>query len=175
LPSIDIGSDHAHRWRQRLLQEAGTRNLTHLHVRILTGLEGLLEAGTDQPTHQALAELAGASLAVVKDALKRARQLGLVQWDQQFVARGGQRRQIANRYWITLPLLPAVARPEVRRHRKLVAGVQPPSKQGSYTEPVHADAAAALARRRAVIEARLLGNRSAGGGGAPQAPDVWPS
>jgi hypothetical protein len=66
----------------------------------------------------------GSSVTATQDALRRLRAVGLVQWDQRFEIRAGQRRQVANAYRITLPAESTRPRPELRRHR--VRGVHRP-------------------------------------------------
>lgn len=157
-PSLSLGSTMAFHWRQRLLQETYSRNLTHLHAAIATHVMGLLEAGYDQFSHQEVAEAVRAGVRTVGDALRRLRGLGMLDWTQQFEVRGERRRQIVNRYWLRMPSSSPVPRPDLRRHRP--CGVCRPSSKAMNKGVLGAgfaweDAVAALKKVRQGSEARV--------------------
>ena len=103
-------------WRQRLLAERALRNITDLHVRILLFTQGSLEAGNDMPSHAAVAEALGVGIRTVGDAYRRAKGVGLLAWEAQYVVVGGRRRRTVNRYWLTMPARVPEPRPDLRRH-----------------------------------------------------------
>ena len=108
----------AFQWRQRLLKERSLRNITDMHVRILLFTQGAIEAGDDQMSHAAVAEALDVAVRTVGDAYRRAKGVGLLEWDPQFRVAGGVRRRIVNCYRLVMPLAEAEARPDLRRHRK---------------------------------------------------------
>lgn len=113
-----LADDEAYRWRKRLLTERLMRNITEKHERALLHLRSLIEGGDDQPSHGQLAEALSISISVIKDALSRARALGLVDWTRQHdILANGSRRQRANRYRLCMPQQAPQSRPDVRRHR----------------------------------------------------------
>jgi DNA-binding transcriptional MocR family regulator len=113
-----LGSNDTFLWRERLLSERLMHNITEKHERALLYLRDLIEAGDDQPSHGELAETLSISITVIKDALSRARALGLIEWDRQYIALpDGSRRQRANRYRLCMPQQSPQPRPDVRRHR----------------------------------------------------------
>jgi DNA-binding transcriptional MocR family regulator len=113
-----LGSNDTFLWRERLLSERLMHNITEKHERALLYLRDLIEAGDDQPSHGELAETLSISITVIKDALSRARALGLIEWDRQYIALpDGSRRQRANHYRLCMPQHSPQPRPDVRRHR----------------------------------------------------------
>jgi len=102
-------------WRQRLRQERARRNITDLHVRILDFTQGAIEAGADEMSHATVAEALGVSVRVVGDTYRRAKGIGLLEWDAQFRNAGGVRRRTVNRYRLTMPDRPAEQSPDMRR------------------------------------------------------------
>ena len=107
-------------WRQRLLAERTLRNITDLHVRsILLYTQGAIEGGDDQLSHAAIAEALGVGVRTVGDTYRRAKGVGLLEWDAQFRDAGGVRKRTVNRYRLTMPVAEPEARPDLRRHRKL--------------------------------------------------------
>lgn len=114
-----LGSEDAFLWRQRLLAERLMKNVTEKHERALLYLRDLIDAGHAEPSHGELAEALSISISVIKDALSRARALGLLEWDRQYATLAdGSRRQIANRYRLCMPTQSPQPRPDVRRHPK---------------------------------------------------------
>jgi hypothetical protein len=103
-------------WRQRLRENADTRTLTELHVRIAHHIAGRLADGNDQFSDADVAEALHVDPKTVWEARQRLRGVGLLQWQDQYVAMaGGPRRRTVNRYWLTLPTGETVARPDLRR------------------------------------------------------------
>jgi hypothetical protein len=115
---LSLGSDDAFLWRQRLLQERLMRNITEKQERVLLYVRELVDGGHSEPAHGELAEALSISISVIKDALSRARALGLLEWDRQYATLAdGRCRQIANRYRLSMPQQSPQPRPDVRRHR----------------------------------------------------------
>jgi hypothetical protein len=113
-----LGSGDAFLWRERLLTERLMRNITVVHERILLHLHSLIESGDAEPSHSELVESLRFGISTVKDALRRGRALGLLDWDRQYVTLAdGSRRQVANRYRLSMPQQSPQPRPDVRRHR----------------------------------------------------------
>lgn len=152
--SLTLSTTLAFHWQGRLLEERATRNLTELHLKVGNTLCQLLEAGEDRPTQGELAIACRCSLTAVKDALRRLRQLAMLGSEAQYVSYGGRRRQLASRYWLTLPEAPAVPRPEIRRHR--AGGVRLPKEERKILPGWALQTSAQLAAVRAGMEARLL-------------------
>jgi hypothetical protein len=113
-----LGSDDTFLWRERLLTERLMRNITEKHERALLYLHALIEAGHNEPSHGELAAALTIGISVIKDALSRAKALGLLDWDRVYeVLANGSRRQRANCYRWHLPQQSPQPRPDVRRHR----------------------------------------------------------
>jgi hypothetical protein len=113
-----LGSNDAFLWRERLLTERLMHNITEKHERALLYLRALIEAGDAEPSQGEMAEALTISITVIKDALSRARALGLIEWDRQYATLAdGSRRQIANRYRLCMPQQSPQPRPDIRRHR----------------------------------------------------------
>lgn len=122
-----IGTADAKHWRDRVAAEKAMGNLAANHRDVLHLLQGMIEAGEDQPSHQEIAAALRISLGVVRDATKRGKLLGYLSWEKQFdTLPSGLRRQRANRYTWHLPANPIVPRPDVRRRGYTL---QRPSKE----------------------------------------------
>ena len=140
-------------WRDALKNHEALRNLTYIHVKVAHVLAGLIGDGHACPAQADIAALARCGVSTAKDALRRLRALGLIGWKACF--QGGPKSRRPNRYWLVLPLEPAVARPDLRRHR--LAGVRRASKEERFCQERDApgdrsDAVAALAARRRAVE-----------------------
>lgn len=105
-------------WRQRLRDERSIRNITDTHIRILEYTAGLIEAGDAEPRQADVAAALGYGVRTVGDAYRRAKGLGLLDWEAQFRTVDGQRRRTVNRYWLRMPDVTPAPRPDLRRHRK---------------------------------------------------------
>ena len=91
-------------WRQRLRQERAIRNITDTHVRIAEFTMGAIQAGADQMTHAEVAEALGYGARTVRDAYRRFRLLGLLDWAPQSRGAGDHPNwRTANRYWLRMP------------------------------------------------------------------------
>jgi hypothetical protein len=113
-----LTNQEAFLWRQRLLKERSLRNITDMHARILLYTLGAIEDGDDRLSHAAVAEALDVAVRTVGDAYRRAKGIGLLEWDAQFRDAGGVRRRTTNRYRLAMPLAEPEARPDLRRHRK---------------------------------------------------------
>jgi hypothetical protein len=111
------------------------------------------------PSHHRLAELACVHVATVKRALEQLRQFGFLDWTRRLVRCGPRCEQTSNAYVLRLPSCEAHFARAVslfgfkkgrQTEQPALPGLQP------VTRAVEA-AREALARRRAVIEARLRG------------------
>lgn len=110
------------------------RNITDTHVRILEFTQGAIEAGSDEMSHAVVAEALEVAVRTVGDAYRRAKGIGLLEWQAQFRDAGGVRRRTTNRYWLTLPLGTPEPRPDLRRHRKPPLVLKLPSCSAHSTE-----------------------------------------
>jgi hypothetical protein len=129
---LSLSSIEDFHWRSRLYEEGIIGNLTALHVRIGSLIHSLIEAGEDQPSHAEVAMAARTKPRAVREATKRLRGLGLLDWQHQHSPCGDQ---IENRYWLTMPATSPAPRPDLRRHRaRGVGGVHRPSKEESKNQ-----------------------------------------
>jgi hypothetical protein len=110
------------------------RNITDTHVRILEFTQGAIEAGSDEMSHAAVAEVLEVAVRTVGDAYRRAKGIGLLDWRAQYRAVGGVRRRTVNRYRLALPIAAPEPRPDLRRHRKLPLVLKLPSCSAHSTE-----------------------------------------
>lgn len=90
-------------WHARLLHERDTKNLTDMHVRILLFTKEAIEAGNDQLSHAAIAKALKVGVGTVGKTFKRARRLGLLDWETQFRNWHGVRRMTMNQYRVVPP------------------------------------------------------------------------
>jgi hypothetical protein len=120
---LSLGSDDAFLWRQRLLTERLMRNITALQEHVLLYVRGLIDQGIVQFSHAEVAQgFAGAKIGTVKDALRRAKGLGLLDWREEYrPGPGGVRRRVANTYQALMPQQSPVPRPDLRRRPALVS------------------------------------------------------
>jgi hypothetical protein len=118
---LSLGSDDAFLWRQRLLQERLMRNITEKQERVLQYVRELIDQGVVQFTHAEVAiALVDAGIGTVKDALKRAQGIGLIDWRPDYrPGPNGSRRRIANIYRLSMPQHSPVPRPDLRRRSVL--------------------------------------------------------
>lgn len=113
-----LTDEQAFLWRQRLRQERIIRNITDTHIRILEFTQGAIEDGCDDMSHAAVAEALSVGVRTVGDAYRRAKGIGLLEWDEQYRLVLGVRRRTVNRYRLTMPPTTPAPRPDLRRHRK---------------------------------------------------------
>jgi DNA-binding transcriptional MocR family regulator len=110
-------SEQAFLWLQRLQQERAMRNITDTHVRIAQFTMGAIEAGDDQMSHAAVATALGYGARTVRDAYRRLRGLGLLDWQAQARGSGDHPNwRTTNRYWLRMPDATPEPRPDLRRH-----------------------------------------------------------
>jgi hypothetical protein len=115
---LSLGSDDTFLWRQRLLQERLMRNITALHEHVLLYVRELVDQGIAQFTHAEVAAACQVGVGTVKDALRRAQGIGLLDWTAEYrPGPGGVRRRIANTYRLHMPQHSPVPRPDLRRHK----------------------------------------------------------
>jgi hypothetical protein len=105
-------------WRRRLREERAIRNLTDTHVRILEFTLGAVEDGADKLSHAAVAESLLVGISTVRDAYRRAKAIGLLEWEPQYRLVGGQRRRTTNLYRAVMPAQTSAPMPGLRRDRK---------------------------------------------------------
>jgi hypothetical protein len=121
-----------------------------------------VRGGSIHPSHETIAGRVGCCVRTVRRALETAREIGLVSWCERRVRSGWRALRASNRYMLTVPTGPAEPRQattglKVRTifKRKILT-----SSSDSVVPPAdRAEALAALARRRDVIEERLLRNK----------------
>lgn len=154
-----LTDEQAFLWRQRLRQERIIRNITDTHIRILEFTQGAIEDGCDQLSHAAVAEALSVGVRTVGDAYRRAKGIGLLEWDEQYRLVHGVRRRTVNRYRLTMPSATPGPRPDLRRHRKPPLVLKLPSCSAHSTEPLRGfeeRLAAKIAEERAILRARML-------------------
>lgn len=118
MAGIDIGSSEIFSWRVRLEIERSLRNITDAHKAIIQYVADLAGDDLCQVSHTEIARALTRGARTIRDALRRARVLGLIDWQAHYEPRPGSvlRWRKANIFRRTMPHSPARARPEVRRH-----------------------------------------------------------
>jgi hypothetical protein len=172
-PGPRIPRDREQRARFRYLVRAHlqARRLTHAAAAVAEAL--LRRLGTDgqcDPVHDTLAADAACSARTVRRACASMLALGLLSWQRRLARNGWRAEQTSNAYCLLIGssqlFQPGVSTNACGGQ----SGLQIRRKMNlpSVTPDLHAVAAAqaALARRRAAIEGRLLANGSGGQGGA---------
>ena len=166
-------------WTNRVWQERHARRLTFAWKDVLLSLATYRgRGGSIHPSHDTLAARVGCCVKTVQRALQAARKIGLVTWCERRVRAGWRTVRTSNRYALTVPATPAEPRQTTTGLK-----VREPLKRKILTvssipavPPIdRAEALAALAVRRAVIEERLLRNRRSGRGGVYGENPVYPS
>jgi len=160
-PRRPLDREQRARFRYLLNAHRRARRLTPLTELVGNALVRRLGVdGQCDPAHDTIAADAGCSARTVRRATARMRDLGLLRWQMRLVRAGWRTEQSSNAY----ELVPTVAMPAVccggqtvRGTRRIEIVSMPPASPEAV-----AAAQEALARRRAVIEARLL--RKAGRG-----------
>ncbi len=98
------------------------RNFTEKHERILLYVRELIDGALDQFSHAEVAIACQVGVGTVKDALKRAQGIGLLDWQAQYrPGPGGSCRRSINRYQLLMPQRPPEPRPDLRRRSSLVS------------------------------------------------------
>lgn len=121
-----MADDKTTYWQQRLSLERDIKNLTDLHVRILLHAQGVIASGQDDMSHAAIAKALNIGVRTVGDAYRRAKTLGLLDWDAQFRPVNGVRRRTVNCYRLIVPhQTTEVKDADVRRHRPSRVSVEP--------------------------------------------------
>jgi hypothetical protein len=149
-------------WTNRVWQERHARRLTFAQKDVLLTLAGYrVRGGSIHPSHETLAARVGCCVRTVQRALEAAREIGLVSWCERRIRRGWRTLRASNRYTLAVPIAPCDAR-AATTGLKVRAVFKKKIHSVSSTPAVppidRVEAMAALARRRAVVEARLLGN-----------------
>jgi hypothetical protein len=165
---LTLGLDELFAWRVRLTIERAFRNISDAHQAIIQHVGEAADAGLCQQSHKQIATVLRRGERAVRDALKRGRALGLIDWQAQYVPRPGSvlRWRTANTYLRTMPHSSARARPDVRRHdggtprrtsREVMILAREPRR--SAYERVEITLAAIAARREAQLNADWLRRR----------------
>ena len=164
-PRRPLDREQRARFRYLLNMHRRARHLTPLAEIVGNALVKRLSTdGQCDPAHDTIAADAGCCARTVRRALDALRALGLVVWQRRLVREGWRTSQTSNAY-VLVPLATANP-PEVRALRcggqtgretlqKDISTVQQTAM--IVTERERIAAQAALAQRRGVIEARLLG------------------
>ena len=122
---LSLGSNEAFLWRERLLQERLMRNVTALQERILLYVRDLIDSGLDQFAHADVAAALQVGIGTVKDALKRAAGIGLIEWRAQYrPGPNGSQRRTVNVYQTRMPQGSPEPRPDLRRRTASKSRVQ---------------------------------------------------
>ena len=148
-------------WKARLTMFRRARKITPLFEDI--GLAMLRRLGTDgrlDPSHQTVADDVGCDARSVRRALVTFRSCGLVLWAQRIVRNGWRVVQTSNAYALTIGEPPAITAPRTGGQRVRQIPKEAISTVQQATPAEVRAAQAALARRRAAIEGRLLTRRS---------------
>jgi hypothetical protein len=148
-------------WKARLAMHERAGRITSDHEKIGEAL--LKRLGTDgrcDPSHATLAADTGKDVSTVKRALKAFHACGLVSWAKRIVRAGQRVVQTSNAYLLTLgaaPNFPA-DRCEVPSARQTLKDIDSSVQQSvpEVSERERREAQAAMAKRRAVVDARLL-------------------
>jgi hypothetical protein len=145
-------------WRARLTLFRRARKLTPLYEDIgLAMLKRLSADGQLDPSHQTVADDVGCNARSVRRALTAFRACGLICWVQRLVRTGWRCVQTSNSYMMTIGHPPASAVSACGGQAgQQTEKIDIPTVQPASPEAVVA-AQDALAKRRAVVEARLLG------------------
>jgi hypothetical protein len=143
-------------WRARLTMFRRARRITPLFEDI--GLAMLKRLGTDgrlDPSHRTLAEDIGCDPRSVQRALVAFRSCGLVLWVRRIARDGWRTSQISNSYALAIAETPAIPVPACDRQRVRETRLVDFSLRTASSRAV-ADACAALAKRRVVVEVMLM-------------------
>jgi hypothetical protein len=125
-------------------------------------LKRLADDGQCDPSHATLAADADVSERTVGRATASMRDLGLLRWQTRLVRSSWRAEQTSNAYELVPTAAPPVPRVGVACGGQAVRETERPEIPLVHRSPIEvAEAQAALARRRALIEERLLGNRMA--------------
>jgi hypothetical protein len=161
-PRRPLNRDERARFTYLLRAHRRARRLTPLAEHV--GMTLLQRLGTDgrcDPSHRCVASDVGCSERTVQRATDTMRSLGLLTWQRRLVRQGWRTSQTSNAYLLCPVAIPPViscdrqnGRPTVKKDYMTAAAPLPPPSASEV-----AVAHAALARRRAAIEGRLLGNR----------------
>jgi hypothetical protein len=123
--------------------------------------------GRCDPTHETLADDAGCKARTVRRALDRLHGLGLVRWHRRIIRQGWRVVQTSNAYILAPDADPSKAAFPLQTVRGFpkgrISGTACPPVAAAEIPPLSATdmaaAQAALAARRAVVEARLAGRQ----------------
>jgi hypothetical protein len=138
---LSLGSNDAFLWRERLLTERLMRNITALHEHVLLYVRELVDGGTDQFRHADVAAACKVGIGTVKDALRRAQGIGLIDWKAEYrPGPGGVRRRTVNTYQALMPQSSPVPRPDLRRrptlgNKKPLTSISKPTCSPQCGEP----------------------------------------
>ncbi len=165
-PRVPLDRERRAVWKARVNLFRRARKLTPLFEDIALALiKRLGTTGRLDPSHQTLADAVECCEKSVRDALKALKACGLISWVQRLVRAGWRVAQTSNAYVLTLGEPPKI--PASPCGGKFYRETSSLDKSREYTSvaPPSADeiasAKAALARRRAVIEERVLRRRCA--------------
>jgi hypothetical protein len=109
-PRVPFDREQRAVWRARLDLARRAGRLTALHAAIGTALARRLgQDGRCDPSHQTIAEDAGASVRTVRRALAAMAECGLVRWVRRLVRTGWQAVQTSNAYALVTNSTPIAA------------------------------------------------------------------
>ena len=149
--AIDLGSDELFAWRIRLDLERCLHNIPDGQKAIIEYVAELADAGHPQVSHAAIAAALRRGQRTVREALRRARQLDMIDWRPCYEARPGSvlRWRKANIYRRTMPQAAARPRPDVRRHPRHDGGTLRRAKEEAMNQASGVDL---LAARKACFD-----------------------
>lgn len=120
-------------WQSAIVAHRRLRNLPPFQADVLVYLGTLIDAGDCEPTDARLAAETGYGISTCQEARRRARALGLLDWQPQYHDSVPRRRR-ANRYWLCAPPTEPEPRPDLRRKRQ-PGGVQRARGESIYQRP----------------------------------------
>jgi hypothetical protein len=151
-------------WTNRIWREFRAGNLTRSSRDVLLTLHTYRgHGGVAWPSHAALAHRARCSVRTVQRALQQAQRLDLVQWSERRVRSAWRWLRTSNLYRFISPAGPVQAGIRaLRTTGQLGRGGESEGRKAAQDAMQRAAAGLPdlLAMRRAVVEARLLGNKA---------------
>ena len=155
-PRVPLDREHRARWKAILLMHRRPGRLTIAAAQVGRVLLDMLgEDGRLDPCHATIAARACVSIATVIRSLAQLRALGFVTWVRRLVRTTWRAEQTSSAYCLALPSFDAsFLNQRTTTARSVCKSQAPTSDVGNV-----AAAQAALARRRLIIESRLLARR----------------
>jgi hypothetical protein len=166
-PRVPLDRERRAVWRARIELHRRAGRITDGESQVgLALLRRLGQDGRCDPAHQTLADDSGECVSTVKRALKAFLHIGMVSWIRRLVRDGWRAVQTSNAYLLTLGKAPEIPGKPCEVHSGRETRRIDISYCPEFTAAEQQAAQAALALRRASVEARLLTGRPSGLAGA---------